>query len=212
MMIGPHHAAVTHAGGSSEVGQREQQPTWFGWVFTESAGLSSCVLVTTHLGAPPRQVGAVWPAGCARSAPLRRPPPLAHRRRARGRSPIEHLYVLTTWDATSHMQLGLRLRNRYTFILTSKPHPSPEPGWYARRPSDLLTRREMTASLRSSLVSWRWGPKGASGKKIQTAEYTPVLICVFSYRGGGKSDPLRRLRLALALWGLRVLYTLARAQ
>jgi hypothetical protein len=44
MVIGPHHAAVTHAGGSSEVGQREHM--WFGKGSQESAGLSFCVLAT----------------------------------------------------------------------------------------------------------------------------------------------------------------------
>jgi hypothetical protein len=43
MVIGPHHAAVTHVGGSSEVGQREHMVRQGG--SQESAGLSSCVLV-----------------------------------------------------------------------------------------------------------------------------------------------------------------------
>jgi hypothetical protein len=66
MVIGPHHATVTHVGDSSEVGQREHAHG-FGWVFTESAGLSFCVCLGDYL-APPRQVcvcvwgGAPWDA------------------------------------------------------------------------------------------------------------------------------------------------------
>jgi hypothetical protein len=55
MVIGPHHAAVTHAGDSSEVGQRAS--TWFGWVFT-----GKCWSEFLCLGgyiAPPRQVGGL---------------------------------------------------------------------------------------------------------------------------------------------------------
>jgi hypothetical protein len=42
MVIGPHHAAVTHAGDSSEVGQREHMARQG---FTRKCCLSSCVLV-----------------------------------------------------------------------------------------------------------------------------------------------------------------------
>jgi hypothetical protein len=57
--------------------------TWFGWVFTESADLSSCVLV------------AISPR--ARPTPRRRLPPLAPRRRARRRSPIGYIDANRLW-------------------------------------------------------------------------------------------------------------------
>jgi hypothetical protein len=49
---------------------------------------------------PRRAQWVCVPAGCGRSTPLLRPPPLAPRRRARGMSPIEHLhiYVSHVWD------------------------------------------------------------------------------------------------------------------
>jgi hypothetical protein len=42
MVIGPHHAAVTHVGDSSEVGKREHMVRK---KISEDAGLSFCVLV-----------------------------------------------------------------------------------------------------------------------------------------------------------------------
>jgi hypothetical protein len=44
MAIGPHHAAVTHVGGSSEVAWASGS-AWFGKGSQKSAGLSFCVLV-----------------------------------------------------------------------------------------------------------------------------------------------------------------------
>jgi hypothetical protein len=65
MVIDPHHAAVTHVGGSSEVGQREHMVRQG---FTESAGLSFFVLLGGY-PAPPRQVGGRAP----RDSPGRHP-------------------------------------------------------------------------------------------------------------------------------------------
>jgi hypothetical protein len=77
MVIGPHHAAVTHVGDSSEVGQREQHLARQG--FTRKCW-SEFLCLGGYLAPPPRQVGwGVCPAGCALPTPLRRPPPLAHR-------------------------------------------------------------------------------------------------------------------------------------
>jgi hypothetical protein len=111
MVVGPHHAAVTHVGSSSEVTWASGS-TWFGSGSQESADLSFCVLVAiSHLAPPPRRVGG-WgrqcpSAGCARPAPLRRPPS----RRARGRSWFGSLpssgYV--DLDHTYHMRLSCRL-------------------------------------------------------------------------------------------------------
>jgi hypothetical protein len=67
MVIGPHHAAVTHAGGSSEVGQREHMVR----LGIHRKCWSEFLCLGEYL-APPRQVGCVCPAGCARSTP---PPP-----------------------------------------------------------------------------------------------------------------------------------------
>jgi hypothetical protein len=105
MVVGPHaaHAAVTHVGDSSEVGQREHMVRL---VFTESAGLSFCVLVTIS---PRRakQVGGFVPRDVfGRQGPLRRTPPLAPRRRARGRSPIGYFHMLNMWDGPSHQVSG----------------------------------------------------------------------------------------------------------
>jgi hypothetical protein len=56
-LVRPHHAAVTHV---AEVAPKwASGSTWFGWVFTESAGLSFCVLVA--ISPPPRQVGGRAP-------------------------------------------------------------------------------------------------------------------------------------------------------
>jgi hypothetical protein len=78
VVIGPHYAAVTHVGDSSEVGQREH--------IHGSAGYSQKVMVWVSVSwwlvapylAPPRQVGGGVPGGM-RSVdtppPLRRPPP-----------------------------------------------------------------------------------------------------------------------------------------
>jgi len=93
MVIGPHHAAVTHVGDSSEVGQREHMVRQG---FTRKCW--SWVSVSWWLSRPAAPSQGVCPAGCARPAPLRRPPPLAHRRRARGRSPIGYIHMLTMWD------------------------------------------------------------------------------------------------------------------
>jgi hypothetical protein len=99
----------SHGGDSSEVGQQEHMVRQ-GFTrkdLQESAGLSSCVLATIS----PRRAklgGRVFPAGCARPAPLRRPPPLAPRRRARGRSPIGYIHMLAIqWlvGCTSHSRL-----------------------------------------------------------------------------------------------------------
>jgi hypothetical protein len=94
MVIGPHHAAVTHVGGSSEVGQREHMVRQGFTGSQESAGLSFCVLVAIS----PRcaKLGGLPLGMRSAPAPLRRPPPpLAHHRRARGRSPIGYVHVLT---------------------------------------------------------------------------------------------------------------------
>jgi hypothetical protein len=44
MVIGPHHAAVTHVGGAPK---RVSQSTWFSKVLQSEIGLGSCVLVDT---------------------------------------------------------------------------------------------------------------------------------------------------------------------
>jgi hypothetical protein len=64
MVIGPHHAAVTHVGGSSEVGQREHMARQG---FTEKCW-SELLCLGGYL-APPRQVGGRSP----RDAPDRHP-------------------------------------------------------------------------------------------------------------------------------------------
>jgi hypothetical protein len=73
MVIGPHHAAVTHAGDSTEVGQREHMvrqgltgKCWSGFL-----GLLKFI----YYLAPPRQVG-----GCAPRDALGRHPPADPRR------------------------------------------------------------------------------------------------------------------------------------
>jgi hypothetical protein len=64
MMTGPHHAAVTHAGDSSEVGQREHmvRQGFTGKCWSEFLCLGDYL-------APPRQVGGFAPRG----APGRNP-------------------------------------------------------------------------------------------------------------------------------------------
>jgi hypothetical protein len=86
MVIGPHHAAVTHVGDSSEVGQRGYmvRQGFTGKCWSEFMCLGDYL-------APPRQVGGGVPRGM-RSVDPRRHPPLAPRRRARGRSPICQIY------------------------------------------------------------------------------------------------------------------------
>jgi hypothetical protein len=54
MVIGPHHAAVIHVGGSSEVGQREHMVRQLHKCWSEFLCLGSYL-------APPRQVGGVFP-------------------------------------------------------------------------------------------------------------------------------------------------------
>jgi hypothetical protein len=74
MVIGPHHAAVTHAGDSSEVGQREHIRGSARVHSQESAGLSFCVLVAIS------SRRAKWGVCAPRDAPGRRPsagPPAA---------------------------------------------------------------------------------------------------------------------------------------
>jgi hypothetical protein len=72
LVIGPHHGAATHVGAEVAPKWGVSRSTWSGWVFTESGGLSSCVLVTISPRRP-RQVGpGACPAGGARSTP---PPP-----------------------------------------------------------------------------------------------------------------------------------------
>jgi len=56
MVIGPHHAAVTHVGGSSEVGQREHM-VWQG--LTRKCWSEFLCLGGYHT--PPRQVGGFAP-------------------------------------------------------------------------------------------------------------------------------------------------------
>jgi hypothetical protein len=83
--------------------------TWFGWVFTESAGLSFCVLVAIS----PRRakLGGGWPcpARGVRSVDTPPPTPAAGRRPpggpVAGRSPIGHFHMSTMWreHVTSHM-------------------------------------------------------------------------------------------------------------
>jgi hypothetical protein len=70
MVIVPHHAAVTHVGCSSEVGQREHmvRQGFTGKCWSEFLCLGG------YLALPARQVGGC-PAGCARSTPLRRATP-----------------------------------------------------------------------------------------------------------------------------------------
>jgi hypothetical protein len=54
-VVGPHHAAVTYAGGTPK---RASGSTWSGRVSQLGIGLSSCVLVGGYLNpAPPHQVG-----------------------------------------------------------------------------------------------------------------------------------------------------------
>jgi hypothetical protein len=79
MVIGPHHAAVTHVGGSSEVGQREHM--------ARQGFTRKCWSLFLCLGdylAPPRQVGGFVPRDAFG--------------RARGRSPIGYIHMLTMWD------------------------------------------------------------------------------------------------------------------
>ena len=70
--------------------------TWFGKGSQGSAGLSFCVLVTIS----PRRanLGGLSRGMQLADTPPRRPPPLAHRRRARDRSPNGYIHMLTTWD------------------------------------------------------------------------------------------------------------------
>jgi hypothetical protein len=65
MVIGPHHAAVTHAGDSSEVGQREHMLVRLG---IHRKCWSKFLCLGGYL-APPRQVGGRAP----RDVPGRRP-------------------------------------------------------------------------------------------------------------------------------------------
>jgi hypothetical protein len=65
MVVGPHHAAVTHVGGSSEVGQREHMVRHG---FTRKCW-SEFMCLGDYL-APPRQVGG----GSPRDALGRHPP------------------------------------------------------------------------------------------------------------------------------------------
>jgi hypothetical protein len=82
VVIGPHHAAVTHVGGSSEVGQREHMVR----LGIHRKCLSEFLCLGDYL-APPRQVGGGGAPRGLRSVDTP-PPTLAPRRRARGRSPI----------------------------------------------------------------------------------------------------------------------------
>jgi hypothetical protein len=76
-VVGCSHFSRQHYGGRSAPRRRhshtsEIAPKW--------ASGSTCWSEFLCLGgylAPPRQVGGVCPTGCARSKPLRRPPPLA---------------------------------------------------------------------------------------------------------------------------------------
>jgi hypothetical protein len=70
MVIGPHHAAVTHVGDSSEVRQREHMVRQG---FTRSAGLSFCFLVAIS---PRRAKLGDFPRGM-RSADTPPPTPAA---------------------------------------------------------------------------------------------------------------------------------------
>jgi hypothetical protein len=88
MVIGPHHAAVTHAVDSSEVGQREHMVRpgihikWWS-EFLCLGGYPSRPAAPSVGGG-----GGYAPrAGCAQPTPARRHPPQTPRRRARGRSP-----------------------------------------------------------------------------------------------------------------------------
>jgi hypothetical protein len=82
MVVGPHHAAVTHAGGSSsEAPKWASGSTWFGKGSQESAGLRFCVLVAISRR---RAKSEGLPRG-VRSAGTRPPPaPAAGRRTAGG--------------------------------------------------------------------------------------------------------------------------------
>jgi hypothetical protein len=91
MVIGLYHAAVTHVGDSSEVGQREHM--------VRQGFTRKCWSEFLCLGDYPAAPSwGVCPAGCDRQTHLRRPPPLAYRRRARGRSPIGYIHMLAMCD------------------------------------------------------------------------------------------------------------------
>jgi hypothetical protein len=76
MVIGPHHAAVTHVGDSSEVGQREHMVRQG---FTRKCW-SEFLCLGEYLAAPPRQVGGFVP----RDALGRHPPADPRRWRTAG--------------------------------------------------------------------------------------------------------------------------------
>jgi hypothetical protein len=115
MAIGPHHAAVTHVGGSSEVGQREHmvRPGFTRKCWSEFLCLGGYL-------APPLQVGGFVPRDALGRCPSADPrPPLAPRRRARGRSPIGSDWVYSYVNhvgSRSHMAndniAGYRIRTR----------------------------------------------------------------------------------------------------
>jgi hypothetical protein len=95
MMIGPHHAAVTHVGGSSEVGQREHMVRQG---FTRKCW-SEFLCLGDYL-APLRQVGGFAP----RDALGRHPSADPRRWRRPAGGPVAgaqlgmHIHVLTMWD------------------------------------------------------------------------------------------------------------------
>jgi hypothetical protein len=108
MAIGPHaqHAAVTHAGGSSEVGQREHMVR----LGIHRKCWSEFLCLGDYLPRPAVPSGGGCPVGCARRpTPLRRPPPLAPRRRARGRSPIGYRAARcqTVWHHARRLLAGI---------------------------------------------------------------------------------------------------------
>jgi hypothetical protein len=70
MVVGPHHAAVTHVGGSSEVGQREHM--------VRQGFTRKCWSEFLRLGgylAPPRQVRGFVPRDSLGRHPSADPPP-----------------------------------------------------------------------------------------------------------------------------------------
>jgi hypothetical protein len=102
MAIGPHHAAVTHVGDSSEVGQREHMVRQG---FTRKCW-SELLCLGGYL-APPRQVGGFAP----RDALGRHPSADPRRWRPAAGGPVAGaqlgIHMLTMWDlARSHLVNG----------------------------------------------------------------------------------------------------------
>jgi hypothetical protein len=87
MAIGPHHAAVTRAGGSTEVGHREHMVR----LGIHRKCWSEFLCLGDYL-APPRQVGGFAPRDALGRHPSAGPCRPAGGRRARGRSPICQSY------------------------------------------------------------------------------------------------------------------------